>query len=82
MKNQETMGVDWLSALTVIGRILIVVPVSASLVAILYFALSGGGGFTGSPTDMFIFGTIILCGLVILIYVAIKRFQRRLQGKD
>ena len=82
MKNQETISGDSLSVLTVIGRILIAVPIGASLVATLYYALSGGGGFTGSPIDIFIFGTIILCGLVTLIYVAIKRFQRGLQGKD
>lgn len=81
MRNPDK-GEDWLSALTVIGIILVAVPVGASLVATLFFALSGGGGFTGSPIDIFLFSTITLCGLVTLIYVAIKRFQRGLQGKD
>jgi len=82
MKNQNKVDGDWLSALTVIGRILIGVPVGVSLVALLYFALSGGDGFTASRVDIFIFSTIILCGIVTLIYVAIKRFQRGLQGKE
>jgi hypothetical protein len=82
VEGEKTGKEDWLNVLTVIGRILIAVPVGVSLVAILYFALSGGGGFTGSPIDIFIFGTIMLCGLVTLIYVAVKRFQRGLRGKD
>ena len=81
MKNPDKGG-DWLSALTVIGRILIGVPVGASLVGILYFALSGGGGLTASPTEIFLYGMVMLCGFVALIYVAVKRFKRGLQGKD
>lgn len=81
MKTDEVGG-DWLGALTVIGRILIAVPTGASLVGTLYFALSGGGGLTASPSEMFLFGIIILCGFVTLIYVAVKRFQRGLQGKE
>ena len=80
MKGQQTDKEGYLNVLTVIGRILVAVPIGASLVATLYFALSGGGGFTGSPIDIFTFGTIMLCGLVTLVYVAIKRFQRGLRG--
>ena len=82
MKNQETNRADCLSSLTVIGRILIGVPIAASLIAMLYFALSGGGGFTASPSEIFIFGVIMLCGLATLIYVAVKKFQRGLKGKE
>lgn len=82
MKNEESISNDWLSSLTVIGRILIAVPTGASLVADLYLVLSGGGGFTLSSSEMFIYGIIMLCGLTTLVYVAIKRFQQGLKGKE
>jgi hypothetical protein len=82
MKGQDKSDGDWLSALTIIGRILIGVPVGSSLVAIIYYALSGGEGLTASPTEIFLYGLIMLCGFVTLIYVAVKRFQRGLHGKE
>ncbi len=82
MKSPDKAQGDYLRALTVIGIILFAVPIIASLVGTLYFALSGGGGLTATPAEKFLFGLIILCGFVTLVYVAVKRFQRGLQGKE
>ena len=82
MKRQVTNEEDWLNVLTVIGRILFGVPVGASIVAILYYVFSSGGGLSASSGDIFLFNVIMLCGLTTLIYVSIKKFQRGLRGKD
>lgn len=83
MKRHKKSPGDWLDALTVMGRILLFVPIGVSLVGTLIFALSGGGGLEGSPADAYIMGVIFLCGFVILVYVAIKRFQEGLRvGKE
>lgn len=73
---------DWLSALTVMGRILIFVPAGVSLVVLLYSVLSKNGGIDleASPADAYLFGLIFLCGVVTMVYVAIKRFQQGLAG--
>ncbi len=82
MKNQDNVNGDWLRALTLIGIVLFAVPIVASLIGTLYYALSGGGGLTATPTEMFLYGLIILCGFVTLVYVAVKRFQSGLKGKE
>jgi hypothetical protein len=62
------------------GRILIFVPIAVSLLS---FILSL---FKASPVNgesIFAGSTMIfLCGVIALVYVAIKRFQQGLHGED
>jgi len=76
-EHKQTTG-DWLSALTIMGRILILVPIVASLLG---FILSNDGGLEASSGDAYVMGMIFLCGVVTLVYVAIKRFQEGLRGE-
>lgn len=83
MKKKKQNAGDWLSALTIMGRILIFVPIVVNLVVLLYSVLSENGGIDleASPADAYILGLIFLCGLVTLVYVAIKRFREGLRGE-
>lgn len=79
MQKGKQDAPDWLSALTVMGRILISVPLIVSLLAVLlsFFKanpLNDESIFAGSSM-------IFLCGVATLIYVAIKRFQQGLRGE-
>ena len=77
MKKHKQNDGDWLSALTIMGRILIFVPMGASLLG---FILSSNGGLEASPGDAYVMGMIFLCGVVTLVYVAVKRFRAGLRG--
>ncbi len=76
-KHKQSSG-DWLSALTIMGRILIFVPIGASLLG---FILSNNGGLEASSGVAYVMGMIFLCGVVTLVYVAIKRFREGLRGE-
>ncbi|MFO8102225.1 MAG: hypothetical protein R6U37_08725 [Dehalococcoidia bacterium] len=72
---------DWLSSLTVIGRILISVPF-IGLPVILYSLISGQNTDSGcSEGSACAAGLLFLSGLITLIYVAIKRFQENLRNR-
>jgi hypothetical protein len=80
MQNRKKKSSDWLSALTIMGRILIFVPLIVTLIAILL------GLFGTSPVNgesVFAGSTMIFfCGAATLIYVAIKRFRQGLRGEE
>ena len=76
---------DWLDALTVMGRILILTPVALSLFALLYAVVVGENlvGTLGSDAggSAYAVGLIFLCGVIALTYAAIKRFRQGLRGE-
>jgi len=80
MQKHKQDTSDYLSALTIMGRILISVPIIVSLIAILL------GLFGASPVNgesVFAGSTMIFfCGVTTLIYVAIKRFRQGLRGEE
>lgn len=79
MQKRKRDTSDWLSALTIMGRILIFVPIIISLIAILLSLLG-----TSPVNDESIFAgstMIFFCGVATLIYVAIKRFRQGLRGE-
>jgi len=79
MKKQKHSTGDWLSALTIMGRILIFVPLIVGFVAIL---LSLFGVNPVDDESLFAGSTMLfLCGVATLIYVAIKRFREGLRGE-
>jgi hypothetical protein len=68
-----------LSALTIMGRILIFVPLVVTFIAILLglfgtSSINGESVFAGSTM-------IFFCGAATLIYVAVKRFWQGLRGE-
>jgi nicotinamide riboside transporter PnuC len=76
MKNSKQDTSDWLSALTIMGRILIFVPV---VVMLLSFILSLFGANPVNGESVFAGSTMIfICGAAALFYVAIKKFQQGL----
>ncbi len=80
MKEHKQGVGDWLSALTIMGRILIFVPIIVSLIA---FLLSLFGTNPVNDESVFAGSTMIfLCGVATLIYVAVKRFRQGLRGED
>lgn len=79
MKEQKQSNGDWLSALTVMGRILISVPIIIGFIAI---PLSIFGVNPVNDESVFAGSTMIfLCGVATLIYVAVKRFRQGLRGE-
>jgi len=79
MKEQKQSAGDWLNALTIMGRILISVPIIVSLLSIL---LSLFGANPVNDESVFTGSTMIFfCGVATLVYVAIKRFQQGLRGE-
>jgi len=80
MQKRKRDTSDWLSALTIMGRILISVPIIISLIAILLLRIEA------SPVNhesIFAGSTMIFfCGVVTLVYVAIKRFGQGLRGEE
>ena len=79
MQKSKRDTSDWLSALTIMGRILISVPIIVSLIAIL---LSLFGDSPVNDESIFAGSTMIFfCGAATLIYVAIKRFGQGLRGE-
>jgi hypothetical protein len=79
MQRRKLDTSDWLSALTIMGRILISVPIIISLIAIL---LSLFGASPVNDGSIFAGSTMIFfCGAATLIYVAIKRFRQGLRGE-
>ena len=69
-----------LQALIIMGRILLAVPLLFGIVVSIIEAVSS----TTLDRDTFLAGggMVMLCGLVTLGYVAVKRFRRSLRGED
>jgi hypothetical protein len=85
---------DWLSALTIVGRILVFTPILVGLLFSIFnfnsktFETSIEGPstvviHTNTAVNTMTSGAsmILFCGLVMLIYVAIKRFQQGYHGE-
>ena len=92
-KRKEANG-DRLSALTVLGRIMIFVPIGVNLILFISSLLGQGGfvreeGFNPTVIEYNAFHgyltagsfLIFLCGLTMLVYVAVKRFRQGLRGE-
>jgi len=80
MKERKQDTSDYLSALTIMGRILISVPIIVSLIA---FLLSLFGTNPVDNENIFAGGTMIfLCGTATLIYIGFKRFRQGLRGEE
>jgi FtsH-binding integral membrane protein len=79
MEKPKVSPGDWLDVLTVIGRIMIFTPIIILIISILVSLfgpnINQDGLYSGT-------GSIFFCGLVTLIYVAIKRFKAGLKGKS
>ncbi len=78
MKKHKRSSEDWLSALTVMGRILIFVPFILGLIVLLFSVF----GYNPIGLDTLSAGAsmVFLCGTVTLVYVAVKRFREGLHG--
>ncbi len=70
---------DWLTAVEVIGKILIFTPIIASLPPIIYAILTGVNVSVGGTGAGFSAGLMIFAGIISLVYVAIKRYK---EGKE
>ncbi|MBO8181054.1 MAG: hypothetical protein H0Z19_11405 [Archaeoglobus sp.] len=65
-------------AVEIVGKVLIAVPTLTALVLLVYANITGNSiGISGSG---FCIGTIIMCGLVLVIYAAVKEIKRN-RGK-
>lgn len=79
MKKHRGSTGDWLSALTIMGRILIFVPIIVGFIA---WLLSLFGANPVSDESIFAGGTMLfLCGVATPVYVAVKRFRQGLRGE-
>ncbi len=81
-KRKKEPSADLLSSLTVIGRILISVPLIIGLPIILYSLISGENtDLECSEDGAYAAGLLFLSGVITLIYVAIKRFQEGIKDR-
>jgi uncharacterized membrane protein len=69
-----------LRALATMGRILLIVPIVAGAIVTIIEAPSPS--WVDWHTVLAGAALVMLCGLVTLGYVAVKRFRRGLQGED
>ena len=79
MQKHKQDTSDYLSALTIMGRILIFVPIIVGLTS----SLLGLFGVNPVDNDIVFSGStmLFLCGVAALVYVAIKRFRQGLHGE-
>lgn len=98
MKKKKRTNEDWLKALTIQGRIMVAVPLIAGLVTFIISMLLPSDlevepAIEGPTIAVLhynpVAGTltsgaflIFICGLTILVYVAIKRFRQGLHGEE
>ncbi|MBW6471247.1 MAG: hypothetical protein K0A90_08515 [Methanosarcinaceae archaeon] len=66
---------DWLSAVEIIGNILIFTPIIVSIPPIIYAILTGVNVSIGDVGAGFSAGLMIFAGIIALIYVSIKRYK-------
>lgn len=80
MQNHGRDKADWLSALTIIGRIFIFVPIAAGLIQWIIDLT----GKSPANNEVIYSGSamLIICGIVTLVYVAVKRFRKGLRGEE
>lgn len=70
---------EWLTAVEVIGKILIFTPIIASVPPIIYAILTGVNISIGGTGAGFSAGLMIFAGVIALFYAAIKRYK---EGKE
>lgn len=73
MKKHERSSGDWLSALTIMDRILIFVPIIIGLIALLLSLY----GINSVNSEVVFSGStmLFLCGVATLVYVALRCHQ-------
>ncbi len=60
-------------AVEIVGKVLIVVPTLTALMLLIYANVTGNSITNGSG---FCFGAMIMCGLVLVIYSAVKEWRK------
>ena len=80
MNDNKQKQPDWLRALTVMGRIMISVPILLFLVQIINSWAGGSPSLADAASSGA--GSTFFCGVVVLVYVAFKRFRQGLRGED
>jgi len=66
-------------AIEIVGKVLIAVPTLTALMLLIYANITGNSiGISGSG---FCVGTIIVCGLVLTVYAAVKRIKVKLKKR-
>lgn len=68
-----------LNALIIIGRIMVFVPIAVSIIILASTGYEYGGEILNSSAAGI--ATVLVCGVVTLIYVAFKRFKEGLGRK-
>ncbi len=71
---------DYLYPLTIMGRILLFTPLLFGLLSISYSLLTKNDSGLIYEGDPYSAALLFLCGLITLLYVAVKRFKQGLKG--
>ncbi|MDW7728102.1 MAG: hypothetical protein SCH70_13560 [Candidatus Methanoperedens sp.] len=66
---------NWLNAVEIIGKILILTPIIVSFPLIIYAILTGVNVSIGEAKAGYSAGLMIVAGIIALIYSSIKRFK-------
>lgn len=75
----EEIKNNYLKAIEVIGKILVLTPIAMALPLILYAIISGKNVSVGGSGAGFAAGLMIFAGIIALLYAAVKRFK---EGKE
>ena len=82
-QNRTESSEDSLHTLTILGRILLWTPIVIGLPAAVYSLITGDDiGPVSSGDGAFAAGMVLTSGLITLIYVSIKKFQKARKGTD
>ncbi len=66
-------------AIETVGKVLILVPTFIALILLIYANITGKSVSAGCSG--FCIGTIIVCGLVLVVYAAVKEFYGNAKGR-
>ncbi len=82
-QNRTESSEDSLRSLMILGRILLWTPIAIGFPALVYALITGDDiGPVSSGDGLYGAGMISASGLVTLIYVSIKKFQKARKGTD
>lgn len=75
MRITEEKKNDYLKAIEVIGKILVLTPIAVALPLVLYAVINGNNVSAGGAGAGFAAGLMIFAGVITLLYAAIKRYK-------
>jgi hypothetical protein len=82
-RKENELSESCLLSLTVVGRILLFTPFIIGLSMLIYSLVTNNNiEMPGVEIGAYATGLLCTCGVIILVYVSIKKFQKSKNGTD